>query len=240
MTFGIPLKTSMIKVAVIDDSKASRERLKSIIDLSADFQCVCVCETGEEALKMLPKHSPAVVLMDIALPGISGIECMRRLKRLLPEVLVVINTVCDDPQQIFGALRAGASGYILKSSLTEEVMSAVREVGRGGGPMSGEIARKVIGYFNAQSRTEDRIATLTSREKSVLDLLGEGFTNKQIADHLSVSVDAVRWHLKHIYVKLRVHSRTEAALKSSGSRQLTAATDPVIPWEGWQPLATVG
>lgn len=227
----------MIKVAVIDDNEASRERLKSIIDLSPDFQCVCVCETGEEALKRLPKRSPSVVLMEIELPGISGIECMRRLKRLCPEILLVINTVCDDPQQIFGALRAGASGYILKRSLPEEVMSAIREVGRGGGPMSGEIARKVIGYFNAQSRTEDHVGTLTSRERSVLDLLGEGFTNKEIAGRLSVSVDAVRWHLKHIYVKLRVHSRTEAALKSRSSRHLTGS---VVSREGWQPMATAG
>lgn len=230
----------MIKVAVIDGSKASRDGLKSIIDLSAGFQCVGVCETGEEALRILSRHSPSVVLMDIELPDLSGIECMRRLRRLFPEISVVIHTLCDDPQQIFGALRAGASGYILKRSLPEEVMAAIRDVGRGGGPMSGEIARKVIGYFNAQSRMEDRVGTLTSREKIVFDLLGEGRTNKQIAAYLSVSVDAVRWHLKHIYVKLRVHSRTEAALKAGGSRRLAEMMGPAAASEGLPSLATVG
>jgi DNA-binding NarL/FixJ family response regulator len=208
----------MIKVAIVEDSKTTREGLKTIIDLSDGFSCVCVCETGEEALKTLPRHAPSVVLMDIQLPGMSGIECVSQLKRVFPEILVIMITVYEDPDRIFSALRAGASGYILKRSLPEEVLSAIREASGGGAPMSGEIARKVIQYFNAQSKADDHVETLTSREKGVLDLVAHGFTNKEIAARLFVSVDAVRWHLKHIYVKLHVHSRTEAALKFRGTQ----------------------
>lgn len=208
----------MIKVAIVEDSKTTREGLKTIIDLSDGFKCVCVCETGEEALKTLPKHAPSVVLMDIQLPGMSGIECVSQLKRVFPEILVIMITVYEDPDRIFSALRAGASGYILKRSLPEEVLSAIREASGGGAPMSGEIARKVIQYFNAQSQADDHVETLTSREKGVLDLVAHGFTNKEIAARLFVSVDAIRWHLKHIYVKLHVHSRTEAALKFRGTQ----------------------
>lgn len=203
----------MIKVAVVEDNKTTREGLKTIINLSGDFECVCVCETGEEALKMLPKHSPSVVLMDIQLPNMSGIECVAKLKRVYPGIIVIMITVYEDPDRIFSALRAGATGYILKRSLPQEVLSAIREATGGGAPMSGEIARKVIQYFNSQIQAEDHIETLTSREKAVLDLVAHGFANKEIAARLFVSVDSVRWHLKNIYVKLHVHSRTEAALK---------------------------
>lgn len=203
----------MIKVAVVEDNKTTREGLKTIINLSGDFECVCVCETGEDALKILPKHSPAVVLMDIQLPNMSGIECVAKLKRAYPGIIVIMITVYEDPDRIFSALRAGATGYILKRSLPQEVLSAIREATGGGAPMSGEIARKVIQYFNSQTQAEDHIETLTSREKAVLDLVAHGFANKEIAARLFVSVDSVRWHLKNIYVKLHVHSRTEAALK---------------------------
>lgn len=208
----------MIKVAIVEDSQTTREGLKTIIELSGEFHCVCVCETAEEALKVLPRHAPSVVLMDIQLPGMSGIQCVSELKRLLPDVLVIMITVYEDPDRIFSALRAGASGYLLKRSTPEEVIAAIREVSNSGAPMSGEIARKVIQYFNAQSQTEAHVEALTPREKSVLDLVAHGFSNKEIAARLFVSVDAIRWHLKHIYVKLHVHSRTEAALKFRGSQ----------------------
>lgn len=208
----------MIKVAIVEDSRTTREGLKTIIELAGEFQCVCVCETGEEALKAIPRHGPSVVLMDIQLPGMSGIECVSQLKLLLPKIHVIMITVYEDPDRIFSALRAGASGYILKRSSPEEVLAAIREVSGAGAPMSGEIARKVIQYFNAQTRTEAHVETLTAREKSVLDLVAHGFSNKEIAARLFVTVDAIRWHLKRIYVKLHVHSRTEAALKFRGSQ----------------------
>ncbi|MEO5716802.1 MAG: response regulator transcription factor, partial [Luteolibacter sp.] len=165
---------------------------------------------------VLPRHAPAVVLMDIQLPAMSGIECVAELKKLMPEVLVIMVTVYEDPDRIFSALRAGASGYLLKRSAPELVLTAIRDVGKGGAPMSGEIARKVIQYFRNQSSVSEDVENLTSREKGVLELVAFGLSNKEIAGRMHVSVDAIRWHLKHIYSKLHVHSRTEAALKFRG------------------------
>jgi DNA-binding NarL/FixJ family response regulator len=190
--------------------------LKTIIELSGEYVCVACCETAEEALRVLPRHNPDVVLMDIQLPAMSGIECVAELKKLLPDVLVIMVTVYEDPDRIFSALRAGASGYLLKRSAPEQVLSAIRDVGIGCAPMSGEIARKVIQYFRNQSAVSEDLENLTAREKSVLELVAFGLNNKDIAGRMHVSIDAVRWHLKHIYAKLHVHSRTEAALKFRG------------------------
>ncbi|MEO5915378.1 MAG: response regulator transcription factor [Luteolibacter sp.] len=206
----------MIKVAIVEDSKTTREGLKTIIELSNEYTCVAACETAEEALRLLPRHNPAVVLMDIQLPAMSGIECVAQLKKLLPNVLVIMVTVYEDPDRIFSALRAGASGYLLKRSAPEQVLTAIRDVGVGGAPMSGEIARKVIQYFRNQSAISKEVEDLTSREKDVLELVAFGLSNKEIAGRMFVSIEAIRWHLKHIYAKLHVHSRTEAALKFRG------------------------
>jgi DNA-binding NarL/FixJ family response regulator len=203
----------MTKVAIVEDNRTTREGLRTIIDLSPDYECVCACETAEDALRVLPKHEPEVVLMDIQLPSMSGIECVAKLKKLLPEVQVIMVTVYEDPDRIYSALRAGASGYLLKRSAPELVLAAIRDVQQGGAPMTGEIARKVIHHFQEQSATAAEVEKLSAREREVLELVAHGFINKEIADRLSVSVEAVRWHLKHIYSKLHVHSRTEAALK---------------------------
>lgn len=203
----------MTKVAIVEDNRTTREGLRTIIDLSPDYRCVWACDTAEDALRVLPKHAPEVVLMDIQLPNMSGIECVGRLKKLLPDVQVIMVTVYEDPDRIFSALRAGASGYLLKRSAPEQVLAAIREVQQGGAPMSGEIARKVIVHFQEQSNTAAEVEKLTPREREVLGLVAHGFINKEIAERLSVTVDAVRWHLKNIYAKLHVHSRTEAALK---------------------------
>lgn len=208
----------MKRIAIVEDNKTTREGLRTIIGLSGEFECAGVCETGEEALKVLPRLQPSVVLMDIQLPGMSGIECVGKLKRLCPEMQVIMITVYADPDRIFSALRAGASGYILKRSSPDEVVAAIREVSGGGAPMSGEIARKVIQYFKAQTDDETHVGKLTAREREILDLVAHGMSNKDIAARLFVTVDAVRWHLKHIYAKLHVHSRTEAALKFRGNR----------------------
>lgn len=206
----------MIKVGIVEDSKTTREGLETIINLSPDYQCVCACDTAEEALRVMPGHAPEIVLMDIQLPNMSGIECVGKLKKLLPAVQVIMVTVYEDPDRIFSALRSGASGYLLKRSAPDQVVSAMRELQQGGAPMSGEIARKVIFHFRDQSTNVEEVERLTSREKEVLELVAHGFVNKEIADRLGVSVDAVRWHLKNIYAKLHVHSRTEAALKFRG------------------------
>jgi len=203
----------MIKVAIVEDNRTTREGLETIVNLSPDFRCVCTCSTAEEALSVLPRHEPELVLMDIQLPNMSGVDCVAELKGLLPTIKAIMVTVYEDPDRIFSALRAGASGYLLKRSSPEEVLNAMREVHQGGGAMSGEIARKVIGYFREQTTTTEEVDRLTAREREVLELVVHGFSNKEIAERLSVTVAAVRWHLKHIYHKLHVHSRTEAALK---------------------------
>jgi DNA-binding NarL/FixJ family response regulator len=206
----------MIKIAIVEDSRTTRESLETIVNLSADCRCACACDTAEEALRQLPGHRPDVVLMDIQLPGMSGIECVAQLKKILPTVQVVMVTVYEDPDRIFSALRAGASGYILKRSEPAQVLSAIHDVHQGGAPMSGEIARRVIAHFQKQQVASAEVEKLSAREREVLELVSHGFSNKEIAERLSVTVEAVRWHLKHIYTKLHVHSRTEAALKFRG------------------------
>jgi DNA-binding NarL/FixJ family response regulator len=203
----------MTKVAIVEDNKTTREGLETIVNLSTDFRCVCTCSTAEEALKVLPKIGPELVLMDIQLPNMSGVDCVARLKELLPLVKAIMVTVYEDPDRIFRALRSGASGYLLKRSAPDEVLNAMREVQQGSGAMSGEIARKVIEYFREQVTSKAEVDSLTSREREILELVVHGLSNKEISDRLSLTVESVRWHLKNIYQKLHVHSRTEAALK---------------------------
>jgi len=204
---------SKIKVAIVEDNKTTREGLETIVNLSPDFRCVRTCPTAEEALRVLPELAPELVLMDIQLPNMSGVDCVARLRELLPDVKAIMVTVYEDPDRIFRALRAGASGYLLKRATPEEVLAAMREVHHGGGAMSGEIARKVIGYFREQATAAAAVDQLTAREREVLELVVSGLSNKEIADRLNVTLAAVRFHLKHIYQKLHVHSRTEAVLK---------------------------
>ena len=203
----------MTKVAIVEDNKTTREGLEEIINLTSGFQCVCTYSTAEDALRDLPERRPDVVLMDIQLPSMSGVECVARLKELLPATHVIMVTVYEDPDRIFRALRAGASGYLLKRSAPEQVINAIRDAQQGGAPMSGEIARKVVAYFRDQETTNAEVERLSAREREVLELVVHGLTNKEIADRLKITAEAIRWHLKHIYTKLRVHSRTEAALK---------------------------
>jgi DNA-binding NarL/FixJ family response regulator len=203
----------MVKIAIVEDNKTTREGLETIVNLSPEYRCVCVCATAEEALRLIPKHQPEVVLMDIQLPQMSGVECVAQLKELLPSTQVIMVTVYQDPDRIFSALRAGASGYLLKRGIPEQVLSSIRDVLQGGVPMSAEIARKVIQHFQTRPVTAPEVEKLSPREREILDLVVPGFSNKEIADRLSVSVESVRWHLKNIYHKLHVHSRTEAASK---------------------------
>lgn len=203
----------MVTVAIVEDNKTTRESLETIINLSPDYRCVCVCPTAEEALDLIPKHHPDVVLMDIQLPKMSGVECVGRLKVILPSVQVIMVTVYQDPERIFRALRAGASGYLLKRATPDMVLNAIRDVQQGGVPMSAEIARKVIGHFQAQPAVAPEVEKLSPREREILNLIAPGFSNKEIADQLNISIESIRWHLKNIYHKLHVRSRTEAASK---------------------------
>jgi DNA-binding NarL/FixJ family response regulator len=203
----------MTKIAIVEDSKTTRESLERIVNLSPDYKCVCACTTAEDALRLLPQHQPEIVLMDIQLPGMSGIECVARLKELLPDVQVIMLTVYADPDRIFSAIRAGASGYLLKRSATERLFQAIREVQAGGAPMSGAIARKVFGYFQDQKTSGADAEKLSTREREILELIIAGLSNKEIAGRLNMSVLTLRWHLKQIYKKLHVHSRVEVVLK---------------------------
>ena len=195
----------MIKVAIVEDHKTTREGLETIVNLSTDFRCVCTCSTAEEALKVLPQHEPGMVLMDIQLPNMSGVECVARLKELLPAVKAIMVTVYEDPDRIFRALRAGASGYLLKRSTPDEVLNAMREIQQGGGAMSGEIARKVIGYFREQTTAKSEVEELTPREREVLELVVHGLSNKEISDRLKIPMGAVGPLLSQAGQKLYTH-----------------------------------
>jgi DNA-binding NarL/FixJ family response regulator len=201
------------RIAIVEDNKVIRESLMEFIQADSGCECVFACSTAEEALKEIPKHQPDVVLMDIQLPDISGIECTAHLKQLMPSVQIVIVTVYEDSERIFKALRAGACGYILKRGIPEELISAIRGVRNGGAPMSGEIARKVIASFQEPVTTAAEMEDLSPREREILELLAAGFPNKQIAARVGLTNGTVRWHLLHVYHKLHVRSRTEATLK---------------------------
>ncbi|HKW28123.1 MAG TPA: response regulator transcription factor [Verrucomicrobiae bacterium] len=209
----------MTKIAIVEDNKVIRESLMEFIHADPECRCVCACATAEEALKVIPKHEPEIVLMDIQLPNMSGIDCLAQLKQLLPSVHIIMVTVYEDTERIFKALRLGACGYLLKRCAPEELIAAIREVRQGGAPMSREIARKVIASFQEPLATAMEVEDLTAREREILELLANGFPNKQIADRLGLTDGTVRWHLRHVYNKLHVRSRTEAALKFRSTKQ---------------------
>jgi len=203
----------MIKVGIVEDNKTLREGFATLLNRTPGLQCVCTCDTVAEALQKIPKAAPDVVLMDIQLPDGTGVECTARLKQILPALHIVVVTVYEDSERIFQALRAGACGYLLKRAQPEKIIAAIQEAQEGGVPMTPEIARKVIGQFRNQATASAQVEHLTDREREVLELVMHGLGNKAIADRLGVTVAAVKWHLQHIYEKLHVHSRTEAALK---------------------------
>ncbi|MEI7534605.1 MAG: response regulator transcription factor [Verrucomicrobiae bacterium] len=202
-----------IRVAIVEDNEEIRVSLERIIRRAVGLEWVGSWPGGELAVQMLPPLRPDVVVMDIGLPGISGIECTARLKALLPDKKVLILTAHGDYDKVFQALEAGASGYLLKRSTPAEIRQAILEVHQGGAPMSGEIARKVVQSFWKKSSETAPAQRLTGREEEVLDLLAQGYVTKEIADMMAVSFDTVRFHLKHIYTKLHVRSRGEAIVK---------------------------
>jgi DNA-binding NarL/FixJ family response regulator len=204
-----------IGIAIVEDNEEISGMLARIIARDEKLLCLCTCPTGELALKMLPEMRPQVVIMDIRLPGMSGIQCTSRLRQMLPETQVLIYTVYGENELVFKALKAGASGYLLKRSAPEEVIEAVFDVHRGGSPMTGEIARKVVQSFSEPVPVKEA-ERLTPRQEEILGLLARGFVTKEIAHKLGISVDTVRFHLKEIYSKLHVRSRTEAVVKFLG------------------------
>ncbi len=202
-----------IKVSIVEDDDWIRENLAAQVRQTGGFVCAGTYRTGEEALAQIAREAPDVVLMDIKLPKMSGIECVRRLKELLPATQVLMLTVYEDSDKIFDSLLAGASGYLLKRTPQAEILEAIAEVHRGNSPMSGHIARKIVQYFHQRGSDDKEIEKLSTREREVLERLAQGIPYKEIADVLSVSIDTVRMHIKGIYGKLHVHSRGEAVAK---------------------------
>jgi DNA-binding NarL/FixJ family response regulator len=200
-------------VAIVEDDAGIRENLQALLNGSTGYRCVCVCGSGERALVDIPHHRPDVVLMDINLPKMSGIECVARLKAKMPDLLVVMLTVYDDGDSIFRALKAGASGYLVKRFASDKLLEAIEDACNGGAPMSCQIARKVVQFFHQAGPTEDRSENLSPRERQILDLLVAGCFFKEIADQLGIGGETVRTHVNHIYQKLHVRSRTEAVVK---------------------------
>src|SRR5258708_3534955 len=194
-------------VIIVEDDPLLREELRKVVDTGADIRCLNCFSSGEEALKHIPKLSPDIVLMDIRLPNMSGIQCVIALRELLPDLRIIMFTVYEDSELIFRALRSGASGYLLKSSPPEEIYAAIQGVQEGGAPMSSPIARKVVQHFHTEGMTEREMHNLSSREAEVLDLLSRGFIYKEIGDRLHICAETVRSHVKNICTKMHVRSR---------------------------------
>jgi DNA-binding NarL/FixJ family response regulator len=205
---------SKIKVIIVEDDHEMREGLKSIIQSNPALECTDAFASGEEALDQIPARSPDIVLMDIHLPGISGIECIKQLKPSLPHTQFMMCTVYEDNENVFDSLCAGASGYLLKNSPPIKITDSIIDLYQGGSPMSSTIARKVIQAFRPATVQHADIEKLTPRERELLDLLSKGYRYKEIADKLFISFETVRTHIHNIYEKLHVQSRTEALNKA--------------------------
>jgi DNA-binding NarL/FixJ family response regulator len=205
----------MITISIIEDQSEVRESLVAGLGNEPGIRCVGAHISGEVGLQKIPKENPDIVMMDINLPGINGIQCVTRLKKILPKVQVLMLTTYDDGDLIFDSLRAGANGYLLKNISHEELVQAIKQVQSGGAPMSLQIARKVINYFHS-AKPASEIEGLSARELEILRLLAKGYRYKEIADQLSISIGTVRTHVSHVYEKLHVNSRTEAAMKLAG------------------------
>jgi DNA-binding NarL/FixJ family response regulator len=206
-----------IRVGIVEDDRSVRENLALLIDSAPGFACVATCASAEDALRRLPGSSPNVVLMDIHLPGQSGIECVAGLRRLLPQTQVIMLTVEEDIEQVFESLKAGATGYLVKHVTPDEILEAVAEVHRGGAPMSSHIARRVVTAFRQAPGAGSMDLCLTPREDDILRLLAKGHRSKEVADELGIGIGTVNTHVRHIYEKLHVRSRAEAVARYVGS-----------------------
>jgi DNA-binding NarL/FixJ family response regulator len=202
-----------IVVSIVEDNEALRGTLARLINKAEGFKCVSQYGTAEAALEGLPKDRPEVVLMDINLPGINGVECVRRLKQVAPEIAAVMLTAYEDTENIFNALAAGATGYLLKRAPRAELLDAIREVHRGGSPMTTHIARKVVHSFQKAPASPQTGDVLSAREQEVLDFLSQGFLYKEIAEKMGISYETVHTYIRRIYEKLQVRTRTEAVAK---------------------------
>ncbi len=202
-----------IRVSIVEDNRGTRESLTELLGRVPALRCVGAHPSGEEALLRIPQESPDVVLMDINLPKMNGIECVARLKEQMPGMQVLMLTTYEESDLIFDSLRKGASGYLLKNMPPAELIQAIEQVHAGGAPMSMQIARKVVNHFQKIKRPQSEVEKLTKREHEILAHLAKGYLYKEIADQLGISLSTVRAHLHTVYEKLHVQSRTEAVVK---------------------------
>jgi len=204
-----------IKVSIVDDNEGIRTSLAVLIRRSPNLKLLGEYPDAETALKEIPVKVPDVVLMDINLPGLNGVECVRQLKTALPKLQILMLTVYEDSDSLFSSFKAGASGYLLKRTASARLLEAIHEVNEGGSPMTPQIARRMVQYFNAPppSREDSPVARLTAGEREFLDQLSNGYAYKEIADRMNISIDTVRSYVRTVYEKLHVHSRTEAVVK---------------------------
>ncbi len=202
-----------ITVAIVEDNKEIREGLAILINGSEGFSCVATYPTAEAAIQSIENDNPDIILMDIQLPGMSGIECVRRLKTSSPSLQIMMQTIYEDDERIYNSLVAGASGYVLKKMPPSKLLEAIQDLHNGGSPMSSQIARKVVQAFQKMGASSQDTENLSTREYEILSYLAKGYRYKEIADILNISIETVRTHLRNIYEKLQVRSRTEAVLK---------------------------
>lgn len=211
------MKTT-ITVAIVEDKEPIRQSLAILVDGADGFSCQVTFETAEAALEQLPTHCVDVVLMDIDLPGMNGIDCVRHLKPLCPDTQFMMCTMYDEDETVFEALKAGANSYILKRSPPHKLLEAITELHDGGSPMSSTIARKIAGSFHTDTSAPSELDVLTPREREILERLSKGHSHKEVANDLFISPTTVRKHIFNIYEKLQVHSKVEAVNKFLGRR----------------------
>jgi DNA-binding NarL/FixJ family response regulator len=204
-----------IKVSIVDDNEGIRSSLAALIRRAPTLKLLGEYPDAETALKEIPTKAPDVVLMDINLPGMNGVECVRQLKAALPKLQVLMLTVYEDSDSLFNSFKAGASGYLLKRTASARLLEAIHEVSTGGSPMTPQIARRMVQFFNAPAKNveDPQVSRLTPGEREFLDQLANGYAYKEIADRMKISIDTVRSYVRTVYEKLHVHSRTEAVVK---------------------------
>lgn len=203
-----------ITLAIVEDLDEVREGLKLFLSLNPEFTVLDTCKTGEEAVYEIARLKPDIVIMDISLPGISGIECIRQVKNKSPNTQFMMFTVYENDEKVFEALKAGASGYLLKNTGLVQMVESLKELYNGGSPMSANIARKLVTVFREQENESTSIEVLSTRENEILQLLSKGLLYKEISEKLSISTNTVRQHIHRIYEKLHVQNRTEAINKA--------------------------
>src|SRR5262245_7135153 len=202
-----------IKVAIVEDNDAIRESLAVILNGSPGFSCLCACRDAEEAMRRILLDPPDVVLMDINLPKMSGIDCVRELKENLAKTQIIMLTIEENSQRVFQSLEAGASGYLVKNLPPAKILEAIEEVHRGGSPMSSQIARLLVQSFQERGQSKREEENVTPREEEILALVSKGYRSKEVAEALNIAVQTVETHLRNIYEKLHVRSRVEAVAK---------------------------